>query len=139
MGGETYELDGLDFLNPASTAAVLFQTFMGAACVFTHEGGAYQIQLVNQRFIEELGGFFTAEEACREDVRGRLTDAEACAIDRLIEKAERSGEMAEGEAHFQPSAAVHLAFAPVRARAGREPVFPGRGERERALAGEAEL
>ena len=41
MGGETYELDGLDFLNPASTAAVLFQTFMGAACVFTHEGGAY--------------------------------------------------------------------------------------------------
>lgn len=57
MGGETYELDGLDFLNPASTAAVLFQTFMGAACVFTHEGGAYQIQLVNQRFIEELGGF----------------------------------------------------------------------------------
>ena len=97
MGGETYELDGLDFLNPASTAAVLFQTFMGAACVFTHEGGAYQIQLVNQRFIEELGGFFTAEEACREDVRGRLTDAEACAIDRLIEKAERSGEMAEGD------------------------------------------
>ena len=119
MGGETYELDGLDFLNPASTAAVLFQTFMGAACVFTHEGGAYQIQLVNQRFIEELGGFFTAEEACREDVRGRLTDAEACAIDRLIEKAERSGEMAEGEAHFSrlPPSISHLRLS-VRALGG---------------------
>ena len=110
MGGQTYGLDGLDFLNPASPAAVLFHTFMGAACVFTHEGGAYRIQLVNQKFIEELGGFFTAEEACREDIRARLTGAEAGAVDRLIEKAERSGEMAEGEMNFSrlPPSISHL-------------------------------
>jgi len=125
MGGEIHRLDGIDFLNPASTAAVLFQTFMGAACVFTHEGGAYQIQLVNQKFIEELGGFFTAEEAYREDVRGRLTDAEACVIDRLIEKAEKSGDMAEGEVHFSrlPSSISHLRLS-VRAL-GKRTYFVG--------------
>ena len=125
MGGEIHRLDGIDFLNPASTAAVLFQTFMGAACVFTHEGGAYQIQLVNQKFIEELGGFFTAEEAYREDVHGRLTDAEACALDRLIEKAEKSSEMVEGEVHFSrlPSSISHLRLS-VRAL-GKHTYFVG--------------
>lgn len=110
MGGQTYELNGLDFLNPASTAAVLFHTFMEAACIFTHEDGAYQLKLVNQRFIQELGGFFTAEEACRENVRERLTDSEACVVDRLIEKAERSGDMAEGEVNFSrlPPSISHL-------------------------------
>lgn len=125
MGGQTYGFDGLDFLNPASTAAVLFHTFMGAAGVFTHEGGAYQIQLVNQRFIEALGGFFTAEEAYREDIRGRLTDSEANVIDRLLEKAERTGDIAEGEVTFSrlPPSISHLRLS-VRAL-GKRTYFVG--------------
>lgn len=109
MDGHIYGFDGLDFLNPASAAAVLFHTFMEAACILTREDGGLRLRLVNQKLIKALGGLCSAEEVCRQKLRDWLTDSEARAVDRLLESAEQSGETAEGEMCFSrlPSSLSH--------------------------------
>ncbi|MCR5487206.1 MAG: EAL domain-containing protein [Lachnospiraceae bacterium] len=60
-------MDAGRFWNPDSLETLIFSNFVGAAAIFTYEGGRAEILRINEKYIRELGMNLTEKEIVRSD------------------------------------------------------------------------
>lgn len=92
MALETIDmLDNNTFWNPNSLETLIFNSYIGGACVFEYRDGKIELLRVNDKYARELGGSISIEEALALDFANHMDGRNLSMMYENIEAAIASG------------------------------------------------
>lgn len=88
-------LDNNTFWDPGSMETLIFNSYVGGACIFEYHNGKPELLRINDTYAAELGGNLTAEEAHALDL-GQYLDEQnrACLMDNIRQAIQTGKESA---------------------------------------------
>lgn len=92
----------IDFLDDRTQSALLFNSFIGSACLMEIQGTHINILRVNERFFEELGLVDNADFDLLQDLSSRLDDESLNKFNQMTREAIETGNEVTGSLYMKP-------------------------------------
>lgn len=94
-------LDNNRFWDPASMDTLIFNNYIGGACIFEYHKGKTELLRINKKYAETLGGVGTPlKEALQIDIFAYMNDRNKNTFMESLRRAAESGEQTVGEARL---------------------------------------
>ncbi len=91
------DFDSIKFWDPESQETLMFNSFVGAAKIFSYQDGKAEVLRVNQKFLRELGGDITEMDIIHTDPLELYDEESKEKYTQMLERAIQSGEEEECE------------------------------------------